>query len=178
VGIPILVLAGVGCWILVSFERFLVVHWLKEDVPAMTLPSLEGTQIWTRFKPFLTHPTTWTSPLYLFLKFPIGIATFLILTILISLTVAFLSMPFTYGSWSGFQVGFFTDPSLPTWHIEKTSDALLASLIGMMLWPVTLHVTTGLAWVHAKFAKIMLSVSSMGMRAAFFKAQEAGEARS
>jgi hypothetical protein len=41
------------------------------------------------------------------------------------------------------------------------SEALLGTLIGLLLWPVTLHITNGLAWVHAKFAKVMLSVDSM-----------------
>lgn len=158
VGIPILLLVGVGWWVLASFERFMAIHWLKEDVPAMALPSNEGADIWTRFKEFFTNPVTWKSPLYLFLKFPLGIATFVILITLLSLTVAFLSMPLTYEFLPEFQVGVFFDSSLPAWHIDSMGDALLGFLLGLMLWPVTLHVTNGLAWVHAKFAKVMLSV--------------------
>jgi hypothetical protein len=39
------------------------------------------------------------------------------------------------------------------------NDALLCSLIGLILWPITLHVTNALAWVHAKLAKLMLSMN-------------------
>jgi hypothetical protein len=81
---------------------------------------------------------------------------------LISLTLAFLSMPFTYEFLPEWQIGVFFDPGLPAWHINSMNDALLGALIGLMLWPVTLHVTNGLAWVHAKFAKVMLSVDPMG----------------
>jgi hypothetical protein len=170
VGIPILLLVGVGWWALASFERFMAIHWLKEDVPAMALPSNEGTDIWTRFKEFFTNPVTWKSPLYLLLKFPLGIATFVILIALTSLTLAFLTMPLTYEFLPEFQVGVFFDPGLPTWRIDSLSDALLGSLIGLMLWPVTLHVINGLAWVHAKFAKVMLSVDPMGRFTVLVKA--------
>jgi hypothetical protein len=162
VGIPILLLVGVGWWALASLERFMAIHWLKEDVPAMALPSTEDADVWTRFKEFFTNPVTWKSPLYLLLKFPLGIATFVILITLTSLTLAFLTMPFTYEFLPEFQVGIFLDPGLSTWRIDSISDALLGALIGLMLWPVTLHVTNGLAWVHAKFAKVMLSVDPMG----------------
>jgi len=161
VGIPILLLVAAGWWVLASFERYMAIHLLNEDIPEMSRPSNESTDIWTRFKEYFTNPVTWKSLLYLFLKFPLGIATFVILATLISLTLAFLTMPFTYEFLSGFQVGVFFGPSLPAWHINSMNDALLGVLIGLILWPVTLHVTNGLAWVHAKFARVMLSVDAM-----------------
>ena len=168
VGIPILLLVGIGWWVLASFERFMAIHLLKEDVPAMVLPLNEGTDIWTRFKESLTNPVTWKSPLYLLLKFPLGIATFVIMFTLTSLTLAFLTMPLTYAFLPEFQVGVFFVPDLPTWRIDSMSDATLSALIGLMLLPVTLHVTNGLAWVHAKFAKVMLSVDPMGKYSALY----------
>jgi hypothetical protein len=85
-----------------------------------------------------------------------------VLTTLLSLTLAFLTMPFMYEFLPEFQAGIVLSPGLPVWHIDSLNDALLVALIGLMLWPVTLHVTNGLAWVHAKFAKIMLSVDPIG----------------
>ncbi len=162
VGIPILLLVGALWWVLASFERFMAIHWLKEDVPAMARPSIEGADVWTRFKEYLANPVTWKSLLYLFMKFPLGVAAFVVLTTLISLTLAFLTMPFMYEFLPEFQAGIVLSPGLPVWHIDSLNDALLVALIGLMLWPVTLHVTNGLAWVHAKFAKIMLSVDPIG----------------
>jgi hypothetical protein len=157
VGIPILLLVGAGWWALASFERFMAVHILNEDIPEMWPPSIEGRGIWTGLKDHFINPVTWKSLLYLFLKFPLGIATFVILITLISLTLAFLTMPFTYKFLSEIQLGVFFGLGLPVWHIEGISDALLGALIGLILWPVTLHVTNGFAWLHAKFAKVMLS---------------------
>ena len=162
VGIPILLLVGVGWWVLASFERFMAIYWLKEDIPEMALPSNESIDIWIRFKEYFANPVTWKSPLYLFLKFPLGIATFVILITLISLTLVFLTMPLTYEFLPEYQIGIFIDPGLPSWHINSMKDALLVTLIGVILWPITLHVTNGLAWVHAKFAKVMLSIDPIG----------------
>jgi hypothetical protein len=161
VGIPILLLVGVGWWALASFERFMAVNLLKEDIPAMTPSSNEGVDMWTRFKEFLTNPVTWKGLLYLFLKFPLGIVTFVVMITLVSLTLAFITMPFTYESLQYFQTGI-SFGNLYVWHIDSMNDALLCALIGLMLWPVTLHVTNGLTWMHAKFAKLMLSIDPMG----------------
>jgi len=159
VGIPILVLVGAGWWALASFERFMVVHGLHEDLPPMFRSPIASPDTWTRFKEYLANPK---SLLYLFMKFPLGIFAFVVQTTLISLTLAFLAMPFMFKFLPDFQVGIFLSTGLPTWPIDSLNDALLAALIGLMLWPITLHITNGLAWVYAKFAAVMLSVDPMG----------------
>jgi hypothetical protein len=162
IGIPILLLVTFGGWVLAKFEHFMAVDWLKEDIPTMSLSSNESSDIKNRFREILINPITWKSLFYLFFKFPLGIATFIILTTFISITVAFLSMPFTYEFIPSMQAGIFTSQGLPVWTIDSMMDAILVALIGLILWPVTLHVTNGLAWVHAKFARIMLSLDPMG----------------
>jgi len=162
VGIPILLLVGVLWWALASLERLVAIHWLKEDVPAMSHPSIEGADVWTRLKEHLANPVTWKSLLYLFMKFPLGIAAFVVLVTLISLTLGFLTLPFMYEFLPEFQAGVFLGSGQAAWRVDSLKDALLVALIGLMLWPVTLHITNGLAWVHAKFAKLMLSVEPMG----------------
>jgi hypothetical protein len=159
VGIPLLLLVGAGWWILARFERYMAIHFLKEDVPEMARPSYPGADLWSRFKEYFTNPVTWKSLLYLFLKFPLGIITFVVLVTVVSLTLSFLSMPFTYESLQYFQ-GVSFGPWLPVWQIDSMTDALLGALVGLLLWPVALHITNGLAWVHAKFAKMMLSLDS------------------
>ena len=159
VGIPILLLVGVGWWFMASFERFMAIHLLNEDIPEMRRTLNESADTWTHFKTYFTNPVTWKSLLYLFLKFPLGMATFVILITLVSLTIVFLSMPFTYESIPTFQAGISVGMGLPVWYIDSLSDALLCVVIGLLLWPATLHITNGLAWVHAKFARLMLSVN-------------------
>ena len=158
VGIPILLLMVAAWLVLASFERYMAVAILKEDIPDIDSPLNEDSEIWDRFKEHFGRPVTWKGLLYLFVKFPLGMATFVILTTVVALTLAFLTMPFTYQSLQNFQV-ISLGSSLPVWQIDSLGDALLAALIGLMLWPMTLHINNGLAWVHGKFAKIMLSNS-------------------
>lgn len=157
VGIPILLLVGIAWWTLANFERFMVIHLLKEDLSPMTVSPDQDASIWTRFKGYFVNPVTWKSLLYLFLKFPLGLATFVVLITLISLTLAFLITPFTYQSLAFFQPGISIGGNQLIWQINSISDALLAGFIGLILWPVTLHISNGLTWVHAQLAKVMLS---------------------
>ena len=159
VGIPILLVVGIGWWFMACFERYMAIHLLNEDIPEMMHAVNKSADIWTRFKAYLTNPVTWKSLLYLLIKFPIGMATFVILISLVSLTLAFLSMPFTFESLPPFQAGISIGMGLPAWQIDSLSEALLCVVVGLLLWPATLHITNGLAWVHAVFARVMLSVN-------------------
>jgi hypothetical protein len=162
VGIPILLLMGVAWWALGAFERTMAVHLLKEEIPPMVYPIRLDRDMWVGFKRYFANPITWKSLLYLLLKFPLGLVTFVILMTLIPLDVAFLSMPFTYKTVQFFQMGLSFGPGLPVWVIDSVGEALLGALIGLMLIPVTLNITNGLVWIHAKFVRIMLTLDPFG----------------
>jgi hypothetical protein len=153
VGLPLLVLVWAGWWIMAKFERYLAIHLLNEVVPEMALPANPNDNLWVRLKTYFTNPVTWKSLLYLFIKFPLGLATFVILAILVPLSLGLISMPFTYQHIELFQ-GIFL--GFGVWQVDSLFDALLAALIGLLLWPVTLHVTNSLAWVYAGLSKLML----------------------
>lgn len=156
VGVPLLILVSVGWCALASIERYMAIHWLKEDFSILTTIPKNGADITTRLKDFFSNPFTWKSMIYLFLKFPLGIATFVVAVVLISSTLAFLTAPITYEFLPDFLVGISFGSGLPAWHIDSLSDALIGMLVGFVLWPLTLQVTNGLAWFHAKFARVML----------------------
>ena len=160
VGIPLLLAVGMGWWVLASFERFTTIHLLKEEIHSMMLPSRTSKSLWELFTGYLINPVTWKSPVYLFLKFPLGISTFVILVILISLTLTFLTLPLTY-ELVDFQISGFFYPEHNSWQINSMGEALFGTLIGLVLWPVSLQITNGLAWLHAKFARVMLSVNHL-----------------
>jgi hypothetical protein len=162
VGIPILPGLGFGWRMLAAFERFLAVHLLKEDIPAINRAVREDADFWMRFKEHLSDPVTWKSPLYLLVKFPLGVASLVILVMLASLTVALLVMPVAVWLWQGFQIGAFTDPTLPGWQIATAGEAAVCVLMGLLLWPATLHVANGLARLHAKLARAMLGPGPFG----------------
>ena len=110
VGVPILVLVLAGSWVLCQFERVLAVHLLQEEIPAMAgknahvLGEIGDSSLghgerlfigaWRRLRAHLTGRLTWTGMLYLFLKFPLGIASFVIVVVLVAVTGALLRAPF------------------------------------------------------------------------------------
>jgi hypothetical protein len=161
-GVPILLFVGVISWALASFERWMAISWLKEDVPAMAPPTGKDSDLWTRIRAHFTNPVTWKSLLYLFMKFPFGILTFVVVITLVALTLGFLTMPITYPYFQDMQVGIFLGAGQPGWQVDSMVDAVIAALIGLLLWPATLYVVNGLAWLHAKFARLMLSVDPQG----------------
>jgi hypothetical protein len=162
IGIPVLLVVGIAIWMFTIFERFLTMYILKEEIPSLSFCFREDASIWTKVKNVLSSPIPWKSSLYLILKFPLGLATFVVLIPLICLTIAFLTMPLSYELMQTSYTGIYLNSNLPVWTIDTMGDALLISLVGLILWPVTLHVSNGLAWGHAKFAKLMLSEESIG----------------
>ncbi|MBN1264619.1 MAG: sensor domain-containing protein [Anaerolineales bacterium] len=152
VGIPLLLVMAAGWLMLAKFERFLAVHILNEDIPEFNHSANTDTNLWNRFREHFANTVTWKSLLYLILKFPLGLATFVILVTLVALTLAFLSLPFTYNT---MEISF--GPWLPLWQMDSVVDALPCVLIGLLLWPVTLNVVNGLACIHARLARVMLS---------------------
>ena len=161
VGIPIFLFVGLASLVMGSFERFMSIHLLKEDIPVLIFPSKGNNDIWGPIKEKIANPMLWKSPIYLFLKFPLGITSFVVLVTQVSLTLAFLNLPFTYETMEIIGPGIFFGIDLPVWYIDSMGDALLGSVIGLLLWPVTLYISNGLTWVHAKFARIMLSAELM-----------------
>jgi hypothetical protein len=155
VGIPILVLVAVSWWHMASLERQMAVHWLKEDIPPMTLPPADDKPLATRLKDFFTTPVTWNSLLYLILKFPLGIVSFTILITLVSLTVSSLAMPLLY------QLFGVTDAAVNfgslVWRINSLGDAFIIAIIGVLILPATLYICNGVTKLHSRLAKILFS---------------------
>lgn len=161
IGIPILFLVSAIWLLLAYFERCMAIYVLKEDVTPLAAITRDEADIWTRIKGHFINPVTWKSLLYLLLKFPLGIATFIILITMLSLTMALLTMPITYQFVDNIRIGLVISPNQPLWQINNLRDALLVSAIGFLMWPITLHLTNGLSWIHAKFARLMLGVNPL-----------------
>jgi len=160
VGIFILLIVFAGWIAFGAFERQLAIWLLREEIPPMTPPRLrdrpaESKISWNGFIAYLANPATWTSLVYLFAKFPLGIISFVALVVAAALTGVFLTAPLTYSIVQP-QV-WFTWNSV--WVIDTLGDALLAFLIGIPLLFISLHVLNGLAWVSGKFARVMLGTA-------------------
>lgn len=146
VGLPILALVFAGSWGLMALERWTAIHLLGAEVPPMAPPPPVAPQgFWKSVGAFFSNPVTWKGMAFLLLKFPLGIATFVVTVFLVAVTGAFLSAPFTYG-WGGMEIDF------GVWYLEVDTlgEALVCFLIGLVLSVVTLNLLNGLGalWKH------------------------------
>jgi hypothetical protein len=161
VGIPILALVLAGSWACCEFERVLTVKLLNEDIPQVTrgesavsagqdLGAGERLLIgaWRRLKSNLANRLTWTGMLYLFAKFPLGIGSFVMVVVLVSVTGAYIGAPFYYWVGDGADPGF--------WRIDELWEALVLTSVGIPLMFISLRVMNALAFLQGRFTKVML----------------------
>ena len=166
VGVPILITVLAGSWALCQFERVLANGLLREDIPALAPRSRAPTSLapgggdvsggerllinaWRRFKAHLSDPVTWTGMLYLLVRFPLGIASFVLVVVLLSVSVAFIGAPTYYWAGDGIDFG--------AWQIDELWEALVLTAIGVPLLFISLHVLNGAAYLSGKVARIMLA---------------------
>src|SRR5215471_11836080 len=105
IGVPVLLLVIFIWWLLARFERRLAMRWLHVEIGPMAPPRKEGLNRWERFRLHLTNAVTWKSLAYLFVRFPFGIISCVIILYLFLLTLEFmvfsliiglLVLPFVY----------------------------------------------------------------------------------
>jgi hypothetical protein len=148
--IGLLVLAVVlgGSWLFSAFERQQAIHLLGAEVqPMWPEPSKPMQSIWARFTAFLGNRVTWTGMVFLLLKFPLGVASFIVAITSLSLSISCLLAPFFY-RWDQPEIGF--------WVVDTLPEAFLCSLIGALSLIVSLHLLNGLAWVWKELSRVLL----------------------
>ena len=148
VGLFVLLGLFAGWWGLANLERLLAVYLLGEDIEPLATPITAKGTLWERTKAHFTNQLTWKSALYLLLKFPIGIASFVSVVTAVSISAALIFAPFIY------QTG---DISIFAWHIDTFFEAILATGIGLLIAPYAFQLLNKAAQLSGQFARFMLS---------------------
>ncbi len=148
IGLPILALVFAGSFGMAALERRLAIHLLDAKVPPMAAPRT-GTQesLWKALQEFLSNPVTWKGMAFLFLKFPMGIVSFVMTVALLSASVALILTPVLY-PWTDVYIGYWVVDSLPA--------ALVLSAVGMMSLLISLNILNLLALGWREIAQMML----------------------
>jgi hypothetical protein len=166
VGLPVLIGVVVVSDRLLVVERWLARTLLDTPVP---LDRADGHEDWRDYvrAPF-TDLGTWVGLPYLAAKFLVGLATFVLLTVLFTVAASLLLAPLYYDATSlGFQLSGPVEFSLSyavqswdgaavvtlpftitSWQVTTLGEALLVSAGGAVLGTVTLHVCNLLARVQ------------------------------
>ena len=145
-----LILAGVLAlsYPLTLFERQMAILLLHVDIPPMTQPAQQpAATMFQQVKNHLANPVTWKGIAFLFLKFPIGLACFVITITLLSVSVGLTLAPLAY-PWVHF--------NLMNWQINSMPAAAVACVIGLVLTPLSLHAFNIIAKWMGLFARVML----------------------
>ncbi len=101
-------------------------------------------------KMLITSSAAWRSIAYLFVKFPLGVLSFVVTVTMVSTSLSLLLTPVFYRmKWAQLQIG--------RWHLNTVGEATLAAIAGLVLCFLTYHVLRGVAWVHAWWARTMLA---------------------
>jgi len=146
VGVPILIGMLYACVGLGAFERRIANSMLHLSIPSPPPPS-SSPGLWPKLKALFGDSTTWKSLFYLLLKFPFGIAAFVVLVTAFSTSLALVLAPLTYGTLS-------LDFGL--WRVDSRDEATIWCLIGVVLLLASFHLVNGLAFVWGRFAQMML----------------------
>jgi hypothetical protein len=145
VGIPILILIFLAWWEIASFERQMAIWLLGTEILPMNTQSVSDSSILQRFMRRVKSPVTWKALVFLLVKFPLGIFSLVLMTLLLCLTIAMLFTPVLY--------------VLGLSEVSSLLEAIIVSIAGIFTGFLSLHVLNVLAGLSGAFAKRMLSSS-------------------
>jgi len=159
VGLSILIIGfPVALLFLASVRLFSLVEGrLVESLLGVRMPrrprfaTPEGT-LWARLRSWLSDRRTWTTLLYMVLKLPLGIFSFVLFTVLMSISLALLAAPIT-------QL-FFDEPLIHTYSNHYLYVPIWAFplfwLAGLLDLLLVMHLARALGRAYGAIAKAML----------------------
>jgi len=147
IGFLILAFVLIASWGLAAFERQQAIVLLDAKVPPMRGAHQTYEDFGQQLKSFLTNPVTWKAPLFLLLKFPLGVMSFVVMLTSLCLGFALLLAPIYY---------YWSPPEMGLWTIDSLPEALVASLMGAGVLLVALHVANAFGWIWTQLAVLLL----------------------
>lgn len=152
-GIPLLIAVVVGSRQLASFERGLANDLLGRTIQAPDdVYTGAEEDIWSQARARLLARSTWMGLCYLFVKLPIGIASFALVVTALTVSFGLLTAPLTYSRVEpGLQLG--------VWTIDTFPEAIIAVPIGIIVLGGTAYVFNQAARLFGRITTVFLGVS-------------------
>lgn len=156
IGLAILLVTFLAAWGAAGFERQLAIHLLGADVPER-VTSPVSDRLLSRLGALLRSAALWKGMAFLFLKFPVALATWVVSLVSLVVPLAFALVPF---AWlvdpEGFHVG------VGFWQPTSFLGTLPFGLAGVLGLLVALHLQNGMGWLWARIAEGMLGSTVPG----------------
>ena len=155
IGVPILFGTLLLWRVFAGFERQLTASVLGINISFVPIKESEG--IWEKIKVYLNDSFTWKSLAYLFIKFPLGIISFVVLVTLLSFALGLIATPILYYL-AEIEIlpGTFCIISSGVCLINSYFTSVIVGVIGVFLLFIFLHALNGLARISGLLAKSML----------------------
>ncbi len=153
VGIFILLFVYAVWYGMLALERVLAIYLLNENIPPMIKQDLSGKSLWDKFTATLTSPVTWKGLFFLFLKFPLGLVSFVALTVFGSISTTLMAAPLYYNAFQPeIDLTIENVPVNSFWLIDTLPEAMTACFVGFLLLTASLHLFNAMAKVSGKIA--------------------------
>ena len=148
IGFVILFLLVLAAWALAHFERLLANGLLGAEVPPPA-PTAIDEGGWPWVKSVLGNPVTWKGLAFQLLKFPLGLSSWIVTIVVLSVVAGFIVAPAVVYFGGTIQID-------PWWIADTQREAWIATAVGLAALLPALHLLNGLAWLWAQFARVML----------------------
>ncbi len=147
VGVPILLLTAALWWCFAAFERVLARGLLGAEVPPAPRPWTHGEGVVGRLKAHFGAGVTYTDLVYLVVKFPLGVISFVLCVTGAAMVAAFVGAPFFQLTGNLYLFGQQVD----SWAL-----AILLVPVGVAAFFGWLHLLNRWAWVERRVAEGLL----------------------
>ncbi len=153
IGLAILLVTFLAAWGAAGFERQLAIHLLGAHVPQRTTQP-KSDRILSRLGALLASAALWKGLVFLFFKFPVALATWVISLVSLVVPLACALVPFAW----------LVNPNevhfgIGIWQPESFLGTLPYGIAGVLGLLVALHLQNGMGWVWARLAEWMLGSS-------------------
>lgn len=148
IGLPILVLVLAGSRVLANGERQLARWLLDAPIGIAGNPRSGLRHPWDSFKALFSEGETWAGLFFLFLKFPLGIFSFVVTVILLVVSAALMLVPLAF---------HYVPVNVGNWPITSADAALVCLAVGLILAVLSLYLLNGLAAIWRALAETLLA---------------------
>ncbi len=162
IGFAILAATLAGAWLAEGLERQLAIHLLGAAVPARLAQVGAGKKL--RLRDIAISPALWKGILFLGLRFPLGLASWLFSLVSLVISLTFLVAPWAeLTGWDELDLVFDVRPLF--WSIDTPGEIWLLSALGLGLLIASLHLHRALGWAWARLAEWLLGAEAPAMAA-------------
>jgi hypothetical protein len=149
IGAVILALLIMAARPIAHFERFLARGLIGESIPPIPAPRTVGPGFWRWLQGILKDSVTWKTLAFVLLRFPLGLASWILVVVLGTTAVALMGAPLAEPLGGTLNFG----PWTPTTPLELWGIALG----GLLAFVIVVHIVNGLAIGWGKLTRLAVT---------------------